>query len=220
MRCAFIILWLSAGMALSGCRQQADHAAESAPPKGRSDKQAAPVPTAGESSEPDESDSSPRVVMETSLGRVVMELYPAKAARTVENFLDYVDAKFYDGTVFHRVIPTFMIQGGGFEPGMKKKPTRPPITNEAKNGLENLRGSVAMARTNAPHSATSQFFINVQDNRRLDHPSFDGWGYCVFGKVVEGMDVVDKIRNVPTVSVGGRQAVPAEDVVILSVRRQ
>lgn len=220
MRCAFIILWLSAGMVLSGCRQQADNAAESAPPKGRSDEKVVPAPAAVESSEPDESDSSPRVVMETSLGRVVMELYPAKAGRTVENFLDYVDAKFYDGTVFHRVIPTFMIQGGGFEPGMKKKPTRPPITNEAKNGLANLRGTVAMARTSAPHSATSQFFINVQDNRLLDYPSSDGWGYCVFGQVVEGMDVVDKIRNVPTVSASGRQAVPAADVVILSVRRQ
>ncbi len=160
-----------------------------------------------------------RVTMETNFGTIVIELDPEKAPITVKNFLAYVDDKHYDGTLFHRVIPNFMIQGGGFEPGMKEKPTKPGIQNEAKNGLKNLRGTVAMARTNAPHSATSQFFINVQDNAFLDYPGRDGWGYCVFGKVVEGMDVVDKIKVVPTKSVGMHQNVPQVDVIIKSIRR-
>jgi len=178
-----------------------------------------------------------RVVMETSLGEVVIELDPVKAPGTVKNFLEYVDAGFYDGTVFHRVIANFMIQGGGFPVDLKQKPTRGPIKNEAKNGLKNERGTIAMARQRVPHSATSQFFINVVDNRALDYPSRDGWGYCVFGRVVNGLDVVDKIRQVPTGRASGKLLpqswskelryvdapmgdVPKEPVLIRSVRRQ
>ena len=178
-----------------------------------------------------------RVIMETSLGEVVIELDSVKAPATVKNFLEYVDGGFYNGTVFHRVISTFMIQGGGFGEDLKQKPTRGPIKNEAKNGLKNARGTIAMARQQAPHSATSQFFINVADNRALDYPSRDGWGYCVFGRVVKGMDVVDKIRQVRTGRASGKLLaqswgkdlkyidaplgdVPTEPVVIRSVRRQ
>jgi peptidyl-prolyl cis-trans isomerase B (cyclophilin B) len=139
---------------------------------------------------------------------------------TVENFLSYVDDKFYDGTIFHRVISNFMVQGGGFEPGMKQKKTRPAIKNESENGLVNSRGTLAMARTNAPHSATSQFFINVKDNTFLDRSqSQDGVGYCVFGRVTQGLDVLDKIKAVPTATKSGHGDVPVKDVVILSVRR-
>ncbi|MCS6850103.1 MAG: peptidylprolyl isomerase [Gemmataceae bacterium] len=160
------------------------------------------------------------VIMKTSLGTIKIELYPDKAPITVKNFLDYVDEKFYDGTIFHRVIPNFMIQGGGFEPGMKPKKTRGEIKNESSNGLQNMRGTIAMARTSAPDSATSQFFINVKDNDFLDKANArDGVGYCVFGKVIEGMDVVDKIKNVPTASRGGHGDVPVKDVIIESVRR-
>jgi peptidyl-prolyl cis-trans isomerase A (cyclophilin A) len=159
-------------------------------------------------------EKNPVVVMETSMGTIKIELNPAKAPITVKNFLDYVDAKFYDGTIFHRVIPTFMIQGGGFEPGMRQKKTREPIKNEAPNGLSNERGTIAMARTSELDSATAQFFINVVDNKGLDQPR-----YCVFGKVIDGMDVVDKIRNVRTGRVGGFADVPVEDVIIKSVRR-
>ena len=178
-----------------------------------------------------------RVVMDTSLGKVVIELDPVKAPATVKSFLEYVDAGFYDGTVFHRVIANFMIQGGGFAVDLKQKPTRGPITNEAKNGLKNERGTIAMARQRDPHSATSQFFINVADNRALDYPSRDGWGYCVLGRVVKGMDVVDKIRQVSTGRASGQLLpqswgkelkyvdsplgdVPKEPVVIRSIRRQ
>ena len=161
-----------------------------------------------------------QVVMETSQGTIRIELDDAKAPVTVKNFLSYVDEGFYDGTIFHRVIPTFMIQGGGFEPGMRQKRTKPAIKNEAANGLSNARGTIAMARTNVPDSATSQFFINVEDNTALDRArSRDGVGYCVFGRVVEGMDVVDKIKEVATTSRGGHQDVPAQDVAIRSVRR-
>lgn len=146
--------------------------------------------------------AGPKVKLDTSLGTIVLELDPAKAPKTVENFLGYVRDGYYDGTLFHRVIDGFMIQGGGFTEGFQQKPTGMPIQNEAKNGLKNVRGSVAMARTSDPHSATAQFFINVKDNAFLDYPGRDGWGYCVFGKVVQGMDVVDKIRQVPT-GVGG-----------------
>ena len=143
---------------------------------------------------------STNVVMETSLGTMTVELDGDKAPVTVSNFLSYVDDKFYDGTVFHRVIANFMVQGGGFEPGMRQKKTKPAIANESSNGLANKRGTLAMARTNDPHSATAQFFINVVDNGFLNFksPSRDGWGYCVFGKVTEGIDVVDKIRQVAT----------------------
>jgi peptidyl-prolyl cis-trans isomerase B (cyclophilin B) len=154
--------------------------------------------------------------METSLGTIKIELNEDKAPITVKNFLSYVDGKFYDNTVFHRVISDFMIQGGGFEPGMKEKTTRPPIKNESPNGLSNVRGSVAMARTSDPDSATAQFYINVVDNSRsLDKPR-----YCVFGQVIDGMDVVDKIKAVKTGSRAGHQDVPAQDVVIKSVRRE
>jgi len=162
------------------------------------------------------------VVMETSKGTIRIELDAEKAPVTVANFLRYVDEKFYDGTVFHRVIDGFMIQGGGFHPDMTQKPTHGPIKNEAGNGLRNLRGTVAMARTSAVDSATSQFFINLADNAFLDHkdntPS--GYGYAVFGKVVAGMDVVDAIAKVATHAMGPFKDVPVEPVVIKSVRRE
>ena len=139
-----------------------------------------------------------RVMMETSAGNITLELNPDKAPKTVANFVQYVNDKHYDGAVFHRVIQGFMIQGGGYDEQYREKKTRAPIENEAKNGLRNERGSIAMARTSAPHSASAQFFINHKDNANLDYPSFDGWGYAVFGKVVEGMDVVDKIATTPT----------------------
>ncbi len=142
----------------------------------------------------------PRVLLQTNMGNITLQLDAEKAPKTVENFLQYVDEGFYDGTIFHRVISNFVIQGGGFTQNFVKKPTRAPIANEANNGLSNVRGTIAMARTSDPHSATSQFFINVVDNTFLDHRSQTqrGWGYTVFGKVVEGMEVVDKIRRVPT----------------------
>ncbi len=165
--------------------------------------------------------AAPRVALETSRGRIVLELDAAKAPQSVENFLAYVDAGHYDGTVFHRVIPGFMIQGGGFTAEMNQKPTRPPIPNEADNGLKNRRGTVAMARTNDPHSASSQFFVNTVDNKFLDHTSKDvrGWGYAVFATVVEGMDVVDAIAAVPTARRGPFDDVPVEPVVIQKATR-
>jgi len=161
-----------------------------------------------------------QVVIETSLGNMTLELDGDKAPVTVANFLSYVDENFYDGTVFHRVIPNFMVQGGGFEPGMRQKKTKPAIANESSNGLANKRGTVAMARTNVPNSATSQFFINVKDNDFLDKAhAQDGVGYCVFGRVTEGLDVLDKIKAVPTANRGQHGDVPTKDVVIVSVRR-
>ena len=154
------------------------------------------------------------VVLTTNHGIIKLELDAEKAPATSENFLQYVRDGHYDGTIFHRVISNFMIQGGGFAPGMKEKTTRDPIQNEAKNGLSNVTGSIAMARTPNPHSATAQFFINVKDNGFLDYPGQDGWGYCVFGKVVEGMEVVNAIREVATGRSMGHQDVPVEDVVI------
>jgi peptidyl-prolyl cis-trans isomerase B (cyclophilin B) len=160
------------------------------------------------------------VKLHTTLGTIVLELDAAKAPETVKNFLAYVEAGHYDNTIFHRVIDGFMIQCGGFEPGMNQKPVNAPIQNEAeissKAGLKNDRYTIAMARTGDPHSATAQFFINVKDNAFLNHtaPSGQGWGYCVFGKVVEGMDVVDKIKGVKTGSKGFHQDVPVDDVVI------
>ncbi len=161
----------------------------------------------------------PRVVMKTTLGTIVLELDRSRAPVTVENFLRYVREGFYDGTLFHRVIPGFMIQGGGMEPGMRRKETHPPIRNEAGNGLKNLAGTIAMARTSAVDSATSQFFINCNDNAFLDHRNETprGYGYAVFGRVVEGMDVVRKIEKVPTGTRGPYRDVPLEDVRILSV---
>jgi peptidyl-prolyl cis-trans isomerase B (cyclophilin B) len=162
------------------------------------------------------------MVMETSQGTVKIELWPDKAPATVGNFLSYVDDKFYDGTIFHRVIENFMIQGGGFTPDMKQKPTKAPVRNEARTDVPNKRGTVAMARTNVVDSATAQFFINVKDNDFLNHrdETPEGFGYCVFGKVTEGMDVVDKIRKVRTGEVRGFDDVPLEPVVIKSVRRE
>ncbi len=162
--------------------------------------------------------AGPRVNMETTAGTIVLELDADKAPKTVENFLQYARDGFYDGTIFHRVIADFMIQGGGYTEDFKPKPTRAPLPNEAGNGLKNTRGSIAMARTADPHSATAQFFINVQDNPLLDYPGRDGWGYAVFGKVVEGMDVVDNIRRVPTgVGGPGMQDVPKTPVIIKKV---
>ena len=156
-----------------------------------------------------------RVKLATSEGDIVIELDPAKAPKTVDNFIKYVNAKHYDGTIFHRVIETFMIQGGGMKPDMSEKPTRPPIPLESRNGLNNARGTVAMARTMVPDSATSQFFINVTDNAFLDAANArDGNGYAVFGKVVQGMDVVDKIKSVPTANAGPHQNVPVKPVLI------
>ena len=156
------------------------------------------------------------VKLHTNHGVITLELDAEKAPVTVANFLAYVESGHYNNTVFHRVIDGFMIQGGGFEPGMNQKPTGEQIKNEADNGLKNERGTIAMARTQAPHSATAQFFINVADNAFLNHtsPDLQGWGYCVFGKVSEGMDVVNKIKGVKTGSSGFHQDVPKEDVII------
>jgi cyclophilin family peptidyl-prolyl cis-trans isomerase len=186
----------------------AQDTAPSAPPA------PAPAPATEQPAAP-----APRVALNTNLGRIVIELDPVKAPKSAENFLQYVRDGFYAGTVFHRVIPGFMAQGGGFTADLQLKPTRAAIPNEANNGLSNLRGTVAMARTNDPHSATAQFFINVVDNQRLDFVSEqDGlWGYAVFGKIVEGMEVVDKIIAIPT---GGQgplpRDVPLEPVLIES----
>ena len=156
------------------------------------------------------------VKLSTNHGDIVLELDAEKAPETVKNFLAYVEAGHYDNTVFHRVINGFMIQGGGFEPGMKQKATQAPIKNEADNGLKNEIGTIAMARTQDPHSATAQFFINVGNNDFLNYrsPDIQGWGYCVFGRVTEGLDVVEKIKGVKTGSAGFHQDVPKEDVVI------
>lgn len=156
------------------------------------------------------------VKLHTNFGVITLELDAAKAPATVANFLQYVNDGFYNNTIFHRVIDNFMIQGGGFEPDMSQKPTRDTIQNEADNGLKNDKYTIAMARTPDPHSATAQFFINVADNDFLNFtaPNSQGWGYCVFGKVVDGSDVVDKIRKVKTGSKGGHQDVPVEDVII------
>lgn len=158
------------------------------------------------------------VVMETSKGTIELELDRAKAPGTVANFVNYVKKGHYDGVIFHRVIPDFMIQGGGFTADMDQKATDTPIENEAKNGLKNVRGSIAMARTSNPHSASAQFFINLKDNSFLDYPGQDGWGYCVFGKVSAGLDVIDAIAKVPTGSKNGHQNVPTEAVLIKSAK--
>ncbi|MGB5762196.1 MAG: peptidylprolyl isomerase, partial [Sedimenticolaceae bacterium] len=147
-------------------------------------------------------------------GDIVIELDHEKAPKSCENFEQYVREGHYDGTIFHRVISNFMIQGGGFLPDMMQKATRDPIENEAGNGLGNVAGSIAMARTSAPHSATAQFFINVKDNGFLDHPGQDGWGYCVFGKVASGMDVVEKMKTADTTTRAGHSDVPVEPIVI------
>jgi peptidyl-prolyl cis-trans isomerase B (cyclophilin B) len=173
-------------------------------------------PKSNDASIPPTDGSNPVVVMETSMGTVKMELFPDKSPITTTNFLKYVDSKHYDGTIFHRVISNFMIQGGGFEPGMRQKGSKhPPIKNEGSNGLSNKRGTVAMARTPDPNSATDQFYINVKDNPGLDRGVRDPHGYAVFGQVIDGMDVVDKIRAVET----GKDDVPRKDIAIKSIRR-
>ena len=164
------------------------------------------------------SQAAPTVEMQTSMGAIVIELDAEKAPLTVKNFLQYANDGFYNGTIFHRVIEGFMIQGGGFTKDMGEKPTGAQIPNEAKNGLKNQRGTIAMARRAEPHSATAQFFINHKDNDALDYPSRDGWGYAVFGKVTQGLDVVDKIAKVRTGNRGMFQDVPVEPVVIQSLK--
>jgi peptidyl-prolyl cis-trans isomerase B (cyclophilin B) len=164
---------------------------------------------------------NPKVILDTPKGQLTIELYPKEAPETVKNFLAYVDAGFYNGTIFHRVIPNFMIQGGGFTPDMQQKPTRAPIKIESDNGLKNLRGTLAMARTQDPNSATAQFFINSVDNAFLNFTAktVQGWGYAVFGKVVQGMEVVDEISKVKTGAKDMHRDVPVETVTITSVKR-
>jgi len=164
--------------------------------------------------------ANPAVEIVTSLGKVKIELFADQAPKTVENFLQYTKDRFYDGTVFHRVIPGFMVQGGGFTPDMGQKKTREAIENEAQNGLKNQKGTLAMARTPNPHSATAQFFINVADNEFLNFsgPTQQGFGYCVFGRVTQGMDIVDRIVAVPTGNRSGHQNVPLKPIVIQSMR--
>ncbi|NJB66537.1 peptidyl-prolyl cis-trans isomerase B (cyclophilin B) [Desulfobaculum xiamenense] len=165
--------------------------------------------------------ANPQVWIETTKGDIIIELFEDKAPETVKNFLQYVDDEFYDGTIFHRVIERFMIQGGGMDLMMREKETREPIKNEANNGVANARGTVAMARTMDPHSATAQFFINTVDNGFLNHSSEtpDGWGYCVFGQVVDGMKTVDKIAKARTRTQGYHQDVPADAIIINTARR-
>ena len=162
--------------------------------------------------------ANPQLEVKTSLGTISIELYEDKAPKSVENFLQYAKDGFYNDTVFHRVIPGFMIQGGGFTPDMKQKDARAPIQNEARNGLKNQTGTLAMARTGDPHSASAQFFINLKDNSFLDYPSRDGWGYAVFGKVTQGFDIVQKIAMVPTGNAGPHQNVPNTPVIIEFVK--
>jgi len=184
---------------------------------------AADAATADEAAKPAEPAAPPKVLIKTNLGDMTVELYPDKTPKTVENFLEYVDSDFYAGTIFHRVIDSFMIQGGGFTKDLRQKQTRAPAVNEGKNCISNLRGTIAMARTMDPNSATAQFFINTVDNKRLDYVSDQSamtWGYCAFGKVISGLDVVDKIRATPTGAQGPFQSdVPVTAVVIESVER-
>lgn len=164
---------------------------------------------------------NPTILLETTSGDILIELFADKAPQTVANFLQYVDDGFYSNTIFHRVIPGFMIQGGGLGARMDEKPTKEPVPNEADNGLKNVRGTIAMARTRDPHSASAQFFINLVDNDFLDFtaPTPDGWGYCVFGQVTDGMDVVDKIAKVKTTTVGIHENVPTDMVLITGASR-
>ncbi len=217
---------VSLGLALAGCpKSNPENNPQSNPQAGSAEPSAKPEPKPAEptKTEPKAEEKAeavpekPVVELSTSMGKLKLELYPKKAPKTVANFLRYVRAGHYTGTVFHRVIPTFMIQGGGFDTSLKEKPTSPPIENEADNGLTHERGTLAMARTPNPHSASAQFFINTVTNSFLNHreKSMEGWGYCVFGKVIEGMDVVDKIKGVQTGPKGPfDKDVPQTDVVI------
>ena len=193
---------------------------EPEPPK-QAPKKPAPKKEVAKEMAPKEVSGKPVVIMETTKGTIKIELDAEKAPETVANFLQYVDDKFFDGTIFHRVMKDFMIQGGGFTADMAQKPTRDQIKNESSNGLKNERGTLAMARTSAPHSASSQFFINHgTKNSFLDRDQArDGWGYCVFGKVTEGMDVVDAMAEVATGAKGGQQNVPLEPILVKSARR-
>lgn len=168
-----------------------------------------------------QAEENPKVLIETSQGRIIVELFPDKAPESVENFLAYLDEGYYTDTVFHRVKPRFMVQGGGFTADLTKKPTKAPVQNEADNGLENREGTIAMARTNDPHSATSQFYINTVDNRPLDHveKTREGWGYTVFGEVIVGLDVAIAMSQVPTKTEGYMRDVPVEPIVITGMRR-
>jgi cyclophilin family peptidyl-prolyl cis-trans isomerase len=201
----YAILLAAAALAAAGCRK----------PEQR--QPAAAAPAAPAATQPGANDSLPVVVLQTSLGRIAMQLDRAKAPRTVGNFLDHVNAHFYDGLVFHRVIPGFMIQAGILTAsGMERTSSAPPVPNEADNGLKNVRGAVALARTADPQSGGVQFFINLVDNPALDFKARtpEGWGYAVFGHVIQGMDVVDKIAHVPTTTSGGYQNIPVKPVVI------
>jgi peptidyl-prolyl cis-trans isomerase B (cyclophilin B) len=212
--CFVVSLSIALAIALAGCPKNASSPEEkkSEPAAKTEPAKTDPANTTPPAAAPD------RAVVElsTTMGKIKLELNGKKAPQTVANFLQYVRSGHYNGTIFHRVISSFMIQGGGFDASMNEKPTRPPIQNEADNGLSNVRGSVAMARTPNPHSAGAQFFVNVVDNEKLDHrdKSLQGWGYCVFGKVIEGMDVVDKIKGVETGMQGPHGDVPKTAVVI------
>jgi peptidyl-prolyl cis-trans isomerase B (cyclophilin B) len=206
-------LAMSLCLCLSFCTKNKSNTEPSASEKSSSEKSA---PSASKESPASPLPDNPVVELSTTMGKIKLQLDSKKAPKTVANFLGYVRKGHYNGTIFHRVIEGFMIQGGGFDTSMSEKPTDPPIQNEADNGLSNRRGTVAMARTPDPNSASAQFFINVADNTNLDHreKSQMGWGYCVFGEVIEGMDVVEKIKAVPTTNKGPMQNVPVTDVVI------
>ncbi len=210
-----------AAFAVVGCGGGTAPPAEDAP-SAAEPPEAATTEESGDIAEesPDVAMGYPRVELSTSLGTLRLELYPDKAPITVENFLGYVTEGFFDGTIFHRVVPGFVIQGGGFTSEMVEKDTRPPIENEANNGVRNLRGTICMARTSDPHSATSQFFINTKDNPPLDHrdSSLRGWGYAVFGRVTEGMEVVEAIERVPRGRKNGYDDVPVDPIVVESAR--
>ena len=205
---ALLLPALALAQATAPAKPAAKAPAKAAPAKAKSEDKQAPA----------SDKTASKVLIKTSLGDMTVELYPDKSPKSVENFIGYVNSGFYDGTIFHRVIDNFMIQGGGFTRDLRQKPTRAAITNEAKNGLSNLRGTLAMARTGDPNSATAQFFINVVDNPRLDYTSDANgatWGYCVFGKVTSGADIIDKIKAVPTGAQGPfKSDVPTTPVVI------
>ena len=214
--------WMGFGLALAlagGWSASAQDGMEQPPVPGAAEETIAAAPEAAPDAEP--AKETDMVIIKTTLGDIKVKLAADKAPLTVANFLAYVDDKHYDGTIFHRVIDGFMIQGGGFDKEMRQKPTKAPIKNEAANGLQNKRGTLAMARTAIVDSATSQFFINVKDNGFLDFraPNPQGFGYCVFGEVVEGLDVVDQIKGVRTTTKAGMSDVPLETVEILSVTR-
>lgn len=211
-------IWMSLAISLAGgVSVSAQDGSEMPPPpeKAVAEETAAEAP-APEAEQPKETDM---VIIKTTLGDITVKLATDKAPLSVANFLAYADAGHYTGTIFHRVIDGFMIQGGGFDPNMRQKPAPATVKNEAANGLQNKRGTLAMARTPDPHSASAQFFINVKDNAFLNYPGQDGWGYCVFGEVVAGMEVVDKIKGVRTGVKAGMPDVPVETVEILSVKR-